>query len=245
VTLSSNQTRTIGVVIPALNEEENLLRVLNVVCAIDWVEQIVVVDDGSTDGTLNIIKQLVACDERLLAIHMSENHGKAAALLTGVQALSTDIVIFLDADLVGLQPCHLEELYKPVGSGFYEMTVATFQHGNLLTDASHRFAPNLSGQRCLSRLEAEQGLIPLAATRYGVEVGLTIYARSQKWRIKNIIWNGVTHRMKEQKQRVIDGLYNRWKMYNQIFAIVAVPRYESGRGIKWIKTIKRARLTLR
>ena len=86
MTLSSNQTRTIGVVIPALNEEENLLRVLNVVCAVDWVEQIVVVDDGSTDGTLNIIKQLVACDERLLAIHMSENHGKAAALLTGVQA---------------------------------------------------------------------------------------------------------------------------------------------------------------
>ena len=240
-----NQPRTIGIVIPAFNEAENLHRVLNVVCALDWAVQIAVVDDGSSDGTLDIVKQVAMRDERVLAIHIPENRGKAAALLTGVQALNTDIVVFLDADLVGLQTCHLEELYRPVSSGSYDMTIATFQHGNLLTDASHHFAPNLSGQRCLSRLEAEQALIPLVTTRYGVEVGLTIYARSLRWEIKNIIWGGVTHRMKEQKRKVIDGLYNRWQMYSQIFAIVAVPRYKSGQGIRWIKTIKRARLTLR
>jgi glycosyltransferase involved in cell wall biosynthesis len=181
----------------------------------------------------------------VLAIHIFENRGKAAALLTGVQALSTDLVIFLDADLVGLQPCHLEELYRPVSSGSYEMTIATFQHGNLLTDASHHFAPNLSGQRCLSRLEAEKALMPLVTARYGVEVGLTIYARSREWEIKNIIWGGVTHRMKEQKREVIAGLYSRWQMYSQIMAVIAVPRYKSGRGIRWLRTIKRARLTLR
>lgn len=245
MTQSSDQHRTIGVIIPALNEAENLLRVLNVVCALDWVEQIVVVDDGSTDSTLDIARQYAARDKRALAVHISENQGKAAALLTGVQTLRTELVIFLDADLVGLQPCHLEELYKPVNSGSCEMTIATFQHGNLLTDASHHFAPNLSGQRCLSRLKAEQALIPLVTARYGVEVGLTIYARSREWQIKNIIWSGVTHRMKEQKQKVFAGLYSRWQMYRQIMAIVAVPRYKSGRGIQWLRTIKRAHLTLR
>lgn len=242
---SQNQFKSVGVLIPAFNEAENLARVLNVVCELDWVTQIVVVNDGSTDDTLDIIETFHARDERVRTVHFPENRGKAAALLTGVQTLSTELVIFLDADLVGLQPFHLEELYIPVLDGSCEMTIATFQHGNLLTDASHHFAPNLTGQRCLSRPEAEKALIPLVTTRYGVEVGLTIYARSQKWGIKNIVWVGVTHRMKEQKRKVIDGLYNRWQMYSQIFAIVAVPRYKSGRGVRWIKTIKRARLTLR
>lgn len=236
---------SIGVIIPALNEAENLLRVLNVVCAVNWLEQIVVVDDGSTDNTLDIARQSAARDERVLAIHIPENRGKAAALLTGVQAVSTELVMFLDADLVGLQPRHLDELYRPVSAGSHEMTIATFQHGSLLTDASHYLAPNLSGQRCLSRSEAEQALIPLAATRYGVEVGLTIYARNREWRIKNIIWSGVTHRMKEQKREVIAGLYSRWQMYSQIMAVIAVPGYKSGRGIRLLRTIKRAQLILR
>jgi len=242
---SPNRHRTIGVIIPALNEAENLLRVLNIVGAAGWVERIVIVDDGSTDSTLDIARQFAARDERALVIHKLENQGKAAAMLTGVQALSTELVMFLDADLVGLQPCHLEELYKPVNSGFCKMTIATFQHGSLLTDASHRVAPNLSGQRCLSRWEAEQALIPLVTTRYGVEMGLTIYARNREWQIKNIIWDGVTHRMKEQKRKVFAGLYSRWQMYRQIMAIVAEPRYKSGRGIRWLRTIKRARMTLR
>jgi glycosyltransferase involved in cell wall biosynthesis len=245
MTQSPDRPKTIGVIIPAFNEAENLLRVLNVVCAVDWAEQIVVVDDGSTDDTLNIARQSAARDKRVIAVHIPENQGKAAALLTGVQALSTQLVMFLDADLVGLQPCHLEKLYSPVASGSHKMTVAVFQHGNLFTDASHLLAPNLSGQRCLPRAEAEQALIPLVTSRYGVEVGLTIYARNREWMIKNIIWDGVTHRMKEQKREVIAGLYSRWQMYSQIMAVIAVPRHKSGRGIRWLRTIRRAQLILR
>jgi len=216
----NNNPGTIGVVIPAFNEADNLHRVLDAVCAVDWIEQIVVVDDGSTDGTFNVVEHYVNHDKRALAIHLPQNQGKAGAMLAGVRALGTDLAIFLDADLVGVKDIHLQTLYQPVMTGLSQMTVAVFRHGGLLTDASHYFAPNLSGQRCLWRQEAEEALMPLEHTRFGVETGLTLHAKRQNWRVQRIVWRGVTHRMKEQKRNMVVGVYSRWQMYRQIATVL-------------------------
>jgi len=210
--------KTVGVVIPAFNEATNLQHVLDIVCKTPWLSKIIVVDDGSTDGTSAIAERYARVDRRVLALRSPENQGKAAAMFFGVRALQTDTVIFLDADLVNLQPCHLWQLYHPVELGTYDMTIAVFQHGRFLTDASHRLTPNLSGQRCLSRSAAEAILAPLVDSRYGVEIGLTIFAKRQKWHIKKVAWRGVTHLMKEQKRQGLVGLYHRRQMYNQIFS---------------------------
>jgi len=212
-------TRSVGVVIPAFNEANNLHRVLDAVCAAKWLAQIVVVDDGSSDGTLDVAERYATRDPRLLALRSPQNQGKAAAMLFGVRALQTDTVIFLDADLINLQPYHLWKLYHPVETGVYEMTLAVFRRGGFLTDASHRLTPNLSGQRCLSRQAAENILKLLTDTRYGVEVGLTVYAKHQKWAIKKIVWPGVTHVMKEQKRKGLAGLNHRRQMYGQIMGV--------------------------
>ncbi|MDP1713153.1 MAG: glycosyltransferase family 2 protein [Anaerolineales bacterium] len=211
---------TVGVVIPAFNEATNLRAVLDTVCAVNWLKQIVVVDDGSTDGTLSIAEQVADHDARVLALRLPENQGKAGAMLAGVRALQTDIVMFLDADLLKISENHLRELYLPFENNECEMTIAVFRRGGLLTDASHRVAPYLTGQRCLRRTEAEEVLMPLAGTRYGVEIGLTVHARRQEWRVRKIIWQGVTHRMKEQKRNGMAGMKSRWQMYRQIMAVV-------------------------
>src|SRR5258707_14687877 len=207
--------------IPAYNEAKNLLLVLNTVRSAEWIRQIVVVDDGSRDITFAIAQQVAKKDSRLVVIRMSQNQGKAAAMLMGAQALDTDLVLFLDADLVGLKPIHLTLLASLQMSGSCDMAIALFQHGRFLTDISHRFTPQLTGQRCLRRIDAEQALIPLAAARYGVETGLTLYAKRQHWRIKNIYWYGVTHCMREEKRKVIRGLYSRCQMYGQIMTLIA------------------------
>ncbi len=211
--------RNVGIVIPAFNEAHNLHRVLDTLCGVKWLAQIVVVDDGSTDGTLDVAERYATRDPRVLALYSPQNQGKAAAMLFGVRALQTDVVIFLDADLISLQSHHLWQLYHPVETGTYEMTLAVFRHGGFLTDASHRLAPNLSGQRCLARQAAESVLKPLAGTRYGVEVGLSIYAKRQKWMVKKVVWLGVTHVMKEQKRKGVAGLYQRHQMYSQIMMV--------------------------
>ena len=241
---SLEQSRTVGVVIPAFNEAENLLSLLNSVSSAEWLQEIILVDDGSTDSTLEIAQRLAGHDDRLVVIHLAENQGKAAAMLAGIQALHTDLVIFLDADLTGLRPHHLQQLISLQRSGSHEMTVAVFQIGRVLKNVPQRFVPHLSGQRCLWREEAEQALTPLAGDRYGVETGLTLHARNHHWKIRKIIWCGVTHHMVWQKYRVIDGLHNRWQMYSQIMTVIARNRYISTGRIRKVRSTKKIRLNL-
>ena len=126
--------------------------------------------------------------------------------------------MFLDADLIGLTPEHLTILYEPIEKKECEMTVAIFRHGYWRTDLSQRFAPNLNGQRCLDRKAAIRALTPLADSGYGVEIGLTRYARRNKWRVKYVGWKGMTHDMKEDKLGLRDGYKLRRAMYRQIMA---------------------------
>ena len=235
------QARTIGVVIPAFNEANNLSLVIYTVCAVEWLQQIIVVDDGSRDTTFDVAQRAAEHDNRLTVIRLSQNQGKAAAMLAGVQALHTDLVIFLDADLVGLKPTHLEQMASSYISGPYDMVIAAFQVGRAITNVTQSLIPQLSGQRCLWRNEAEQALIPLAADRYGVETGLNIYAKHHHWRVKKIIWHGISHHMIYQKRKVIAGIHDRLQMYGQIMTVIARNRYSNRHWFVRERTTKKFR----
>ena len=94
----------ISIVIPVLNEAANLQRlvqrltpVLDGLGAADW--EIVFVDDGSTDTTLDKLRQINASDERVKAISFSRNFGKEIALAAGLKYATGDAVVMMDADL--------------------------------------------------------------------------------------------------------------------------------------------------
>jgi glycosyltransferase involved in cell wall biosynthesis len=209
---------SIVVVIPAYNEEIDLPCVLNAICAVDWLTQIVVVDDGSTDDTLVVAQDYAMMDNRLVVEHNKENRGKGAAMLVGVKALADDIeiVIFLDADLIGLTSANLARLCDPIREGRSDMAVAVFSHGYWRTDVSQWVFPNLGGQRCMLREFALTALEPLADSGYGVEIGLTRYAKHNKWRVLHVDWHGTSHRMQEQGRGWKRGLKMRGVMYRQI-----------------------------
>lgn len=210
------ESARIGVVIPAFNEANHLPRVLDVLSAVDWLTQIVVVDDGSTDDTLIVAQRYALRDQRISVAHLPDNRGKADALLAGVQALQADVAIFLDADLIGLQPHHLWQLYEAFAAGDCDMAVAFFHRGRPRTDFAHWLTPWLSGQRCLRRSAAERALQSLKGSRYGVETGLTLYARRHGWRCQYVAWEGLTHVVQEQKYGTLRGLYGHVCMYAQI-----------------------------
>src|SRR5215211_3447448 len=93
----------ISVVIPVFDEVgtlEELHRELNEVAgAHSYDLQIVLVDDGSTDGSWQLIEQLADRDPRVLGIRFRRNFGKAAALSAGFDAAAGDIIVTMDADL--------------------------------------------------------------------------------------------------------------------------------------------------
>ena len=94
----------LSIVIPVLNEAPNLRRlverlspVLDGLDGLDW--EIVFVDDGSSDGTLEVLRQLHDDNPRLKAISFSRNFGKEIALAAGLRYASGDAVVMMDADL--------------------------------------------------------------------------------------------------------------------------------------------------
>ncbi len=94
-------TQTVSVVMPAyqLGEviEQNISAVFEALS--DLEPEVIVVDDGSTDGTSEAIDRALATHPKLVAVRLVENRGKGRALLSGFEASSGGLVVFLDADL--------------------------------------------------------------------------------------------------------------------------------------------------
>ena len=89
----------LSIVIPCYNEKNNIINIVNkVINSPVENKEIIIVDDMSKDGTREILKKVIAPKVDKIIYH-SENVGKGAALNTGFQAISGDIVIIQDADL--------------------------------------------------------------------------------------------------------------------------------------------------
>jgi glycosyltransferase involved in cell wall biosynthesis len=104
---------TVSIVIPVFNERDSILKVLDRVrtCGVSPVE-IVVVDDGSTDGTRDVLTE-VAAGGAIRAVFHEKNRGKGAAVATGIAQATGDIVAIQDADFE-YDPRDLPSLVTPI-----------------------------------------------------------------------------------------------------------------------------------
>ena len=103
------------VVIPAYNEIATIEEILKRVSAVDLVHEIIVVDDGSTDGTREKLTELES-PPKIRTIFHDRNRGKGAALSTGFRAATGEIIIVQDADLE-YDPSQYPRLITPIAEG--------------------------------------------------------------------------------------------------------------------------------
>ncbi|MGB9885451.1 MAG: glycosyltransferase family 2 protein [Moorellales bacterium] len=202
----------VGVVVPAYNEAPRLGRVLEVLSGATWIRRVVVVNDGSTDPT-----GWVARRYPVLVLEHGHNLGKGAALQTGLaQMRDMEAVLFLDADLVGLEEKHLRVLVEPLlRRRDLGMVVGTFRGGRWHVDWQQRHFSVLNGQRALSR--AFLDLLPdLSWSRWGVEVLLNSFATHRRVPFTEVYLDGLTHVIKEEKFGPIKGFGLRLKMYYEV-----------------------------
>ncbi len=114
----------ISIVVPVYNEEESLREL------IDWIRrvlsgksrtyEVIMVDDGSSDASWEVIQELAAAHKEVKGIRFRRNYGKAAALHTAFQAASGDVVITMDADLQD-SPDEIPELTRMVNEEGYDL----------------------------------------------------------------------------------------------------------------------------
>ena len=105
----------LSVIIPVYNESKTLEEIIKRVEALNLDKEIIAVDDGSTDGSFNILNKL-ASENRIKLIKHDNNSGKGAAIKSGLKMASGDIVIAQDADLE-TNPRDFFALIKPIVNG--------------------------------------------------------------------------------------------------------------------------------
>lgn len=206
---------SIDAILPVYNEARTVRKVLSVLRQVDCLGEIIVVDDGSTDGSGKEIEEEAKADQRIRLLTHESNHGKGQSILHAWQITRANCVLLLDADLYGLEPRHILELIMPVLQDQADMTIGQFKRGYWRTDFSHFVTPWLSGQRCL-RSELLEHVSPTAAAGYGIETALTVAAKQDGWRCKRVPMYGVWHRPSEQRLGWLAGLRTRSRMYGQI-----------------------------
>jgi glycosyltransferase involved in cell wall biosynthesis len=123
----------LSVVIPVYNEVNHIAVILQRVQATQLPTEIIVVDDGSEDGTRAILQQLDGQEKVRVILH-DRNQGKGAAVVTGMNAARGDIVLIQDADLE-YDPRDYPTLLRPIHEG-----VAEVVYGSRFLGAPHRVA---------------------------------------------------------------------------------------------------------
>ena len=114
----------ISVVIPLYNEEESLPElsawIKRVMDTNGFTYEVLFIDDGSTDRSLDVIRKLAAADDHIHAVSFSRNYGKSPALDTGFRRAKGDVVITMDADLQD-SPDEIPELYRMIREEGYDL----------------------------------------------------------------------------------------------------------------------------
>ena len=215
----------VAVIVPAYNEENRIRRVLDAVTAAQYPDEVIVVSDGSKDRTAEIASSF----KEITVVELPYNQGKGAAMCAGVRTTDADILVFVDADLMGIKPDHVDQILHPIIDGRADMSIGVFRGGKLLSTTAQRISPYISGQRAMQRWLFDS--IPyLSEMRMGVEIAINTWAKRLKARVTRVALKGVSNTLKERKMGFVKGTAARAKMYAEIGrAIVRTRRKQKAR----------------
>lgn len=183
---------SVTAIIPARNEAVTVGAVVFAAVDAQLVDEVIVVDSGSVDATGTVA---AAHGARVVPAPVE---GKGQAMRAGVAASTAEVIVFLDADLVGLRPAHVDSLVDPVIRDDAAMACGLFDRGPLQNPLFLNGLPVLTGQRALRRQLFEQ-LGEDDIRGYRVEAALnSLVARAGVVRIDRVL-EGLWHRTKEEK----------------------------------------------
>ena len=170
----------VSVIIPAYNEEETVAKVIEVVKKVSFVDEIIVVNDGSSDNT-----EKEATEAGAIVINHETNKGKGEALYTGYKEAECDIIAFIDADIFNLTSAKVEAMIKPILDGKTDITKTKFSRASgRVTELTAKpllnfFFPEISFEQPLSgQFAARKEVLKKINFEkdYGVDVGIVIDA---------------------------------------------------------------------
>lgn len=185
------QMRT-AAIIPAWNEAETIASVVDSARRARLIDEVIVADNNSSDDTAGRAARSGA------RVVTNDIPGKGQTMRAGVEATDAEVIVFLDADLLGLSADHIDSLVRPVIDGDADMACGLFDRGPVSNVAYLHALPVLTGQRALRRELFDQ-LDDRAIEGYKVEAALNSLVAQQKLERLDVVLPGLWHRTKEEK----------------------------------------------
>lgn len=187
----------ISIVIPAFNEEKHIAKVIQIVNECKIADEIIVVDNNSTDNTSSIASSLGA------KVVFCKKQGKGYAMETGIKNVNGDIIVFLDGDIKNYKKGFINNLVEPIINRKADFVKATFERsGGRVTELVAKPLLELTYPR-LSKFEQPLSGIIAVKTKlikqikldkdYGVDIGILIDLYNLKAKIKQVSIGKITN----------------------------------------------------
>jgi glucosyl-3-phosphoglycerate synthase len=234
-TVGNRKNLTVSVIIPAYNEEKTVENVVKVVKSLNYIREVIVVDDGSTDQTAKLAVKAGAT-----VISHLKNRGKGAAIKTGFNNSKGDIVVFLDADLHNLTRSQVDNIIKPIMSGEADITKTKFKReAGRVTELTAKpllnfFFPEIKFDQPLSgQFAAKRSFLNKIKLEddYGVDVGIVLDADVMGMKVKEVDIGKIDHVLSSLTElnivatEVVRTIVDRATSYGRITMIDSLGQY--------------------
>lgn len=209
-------TKKISCIICAFNEEKRISTVLNATKNHPYIDEVIVINDGSTDKTREIVEQF----DFVKLISREKNGGKSKAMAKGIKEARNEILLFLDADLLHIKADDITKLVKPVIEGRADMSISLRK--NSLWIYKKIGLDFVSGERVIYKkflINKIENIKKLPG--FGIEVFMNRIIIENKLRIEIVKWKNVISERKSNKMGFWKGTFGDLKMIKEILKVIS------------------------